>query len=172
MKLSDIEVKDLETGHIGKLISFDRRINDDNHKYSELHNLKEYDCVVQFENSGFCSQHSDKLKIIKPIPKEVYSSDLDCMVPTFAKVGNTAMRFMPEDNEYFRDGGYWSVGIKKVNGDLLSNYQDDNKDRLSNMKIISCSRYDWEKSNGQYAPTDSEMKKYFKNNKKFFKKRL
>ena len=78
MKLSEIKVKDLESGDEGILISYDARVKNKGYKYSSNHNPENYDCVVHFEHYGFCNQHSDKLLIIdkkeKPKPKYLINS--------------------------------------------------------------------------------------------------
>lgn len=66
-------------------------------------------------------------------------------------MGNTAMRYDKRSNDYYRDGGNWSIDYKIVDDKLISvcNY---GMPHLNGIEMIPISEKEWRKNNGQYAP--------------------
>jgi len=68
-------------------------------------------------------------------------------LPKYVKINGTALRLI--NDEYYRDGGAWSVGYKFFKGKL---YSDSNVASVNDKELIECSEEEWRKSNGEYAP--------------------
>lgn len=73
-------------------------------------------------------------------------------MPKFVKLNNTALRLI--GNEYYRDGGQWSVGYKIIDGVLLSWAWSMGDPQLHKKPLIKITEDEWRKDNGQYATTD------------------
>jgi hypothetical protein len=71
-------------------------------------------------------------------------------VPKFVKLGNTALRLIGD--EYYRDGGEWSIKWKIIDGKLLSWGWGLGAKWLHRKPLIEITEEEWRKDNGIYAP--------------------
>lgn len=82
-------------------------------------------------------------------------------LPKFVKLNNTALRLT--GNEYYRDGGEWSVGYNVIDDKLVSwdhgNWYRDELPHLHNQPLIEITEAEWREDNGQYAPSTEELNK-------------
>jgi hypothetical protein len=78
--------------------------------------------------------------------------------PQFVMMGgNSALRLVHEGRSnyfYFRDGGEWSVDIRKDEyGDMFSS---SHIDTIDDHKLTAITEKEWRECNGRYAPVDFE----------------
>lgn len=71
-------------------------------------------------------------------------------LPKFVRLNKSALRLV--GNEYYRDGGMWSVGYKIIDGVLLSWYPNRGMKWLHRVPLIEITEKEWRDNNGEYAP--------------------
>jgi len=81
-------------------------------------------------------------------------------VPEFVRLGDSALRYDHEEDNYFRDAGCWSVGYKLVDGKYYSidNYGDGKGSNLDNVELIPITEKEYNEDNKGY------VEKFNKNN--------
>lgn len=77
-------------------------------------------------------------------------------LPQFIMMGNSAMRYRKNHDDYYRDGGRWYIDYKIV-GDKLFSVCHYGMPNLNGIEMVPISEKEWRKDNGQYAPPLSEI---------------
>jgi hypothetical protein len=72
-------------------------------------------------------------------------------LPKFVSFGG-GMRLI--ENEYYRDGGHWSVGYKFIDGKLVTWCWGQGMPWLHRKPLIEITEEEWRIGNGVYAPKD------------------
>jgi hypothetical protein len=72
-------------------------------------------------------------------------------LPKFVNInGGSALRLKGK-NTYYRDGGCWDIGVKIIDGKLIStSYMGG----INNKELTPITEAEWRKCNGEYAPKD------------------
>lgn len=84
------------------------------------------------------------------IINETKLSMADIPLPLYVMAGHTAMRFITEDNQYYRDSGDWSIDYDLIDEKVYA--KTDEIPELNGIELVEISFDEYYKDNyGDYA---------------------